>query len=247
MLLERNSENAAAYIGLKVHVETHKTTRAATGQQRIHFLLGPTWQPPQGGKPQPTAKLRAQLSAGSLPPTHPLCRQLLASENRRHFIAYLKDPRLGLRSVDHHGAQRLQHATGSSLPGITAAKDDPAGVFKTKSIRTAIALMTAGHRLLAIEGAGDTSLFYVAHHGPEGTASTLLTTWRTEPILFPPDSVFLLSMAFLQNREILIAHINKMLGRILLEKPNDPKHRSIDLPENASGRTWDKAKKFLLG
>jgi hypothetical protein len=245
MILERNSENAAAYTTLRVHVTPEKTTRATDDTTRVHFILGPTWQPPQGGKPQSLAKLRQHHREGKLSPAHPLCRQLVTSANRVALIRFLADPRTGYRATEKDGIWHITPAPGQGLPGLESVKGTTTGVFKTPNIRTALALITAGHALIAIEGDKASSTFYLHHHGPEGTAAHLLTTWRTAPETMPHDSIFLLSMAFLQNREILISHVNHLLGRVLLQKPNTT--RSILLPENASGRTWDKAKKFLLG
>jgi len=245
MILERNSENAAAYTTLRVHVTPEKTTRASDDTTRVHFLLGPTWQPPEGGKPQSLAKLRQHHREGKLSPQHPLCRQLITSANRVALIRFLADPRLGYHTTETDGIHHITTAPGHGLPGLESIKGTATGVFKTTNIRTAIALITAGHALIAIEGDKSSSTFYLLHHGPEGTAAQLLTAWRSAPETMPHDSIFLLSMAFLQNREILIAHVNHLLGRILLQKPHTT--RSILLPENASGKTWDKAKTFLLG
>jgi hypothetical protein len=247
MILERNSEMAAALIGLKVHVTPEKTILPDSGETRVHFLLSGKWQAPSGGPMHSVAKLRTENRAGKLPATHPLRRQLLTSENRRAFIGFLKSPQNGIRIAPVPGTR--DHAItadpGHGLPGLDSVRNTDIGIFKTHHLRTALALIQEGHRLMAIEGHGSDHVFYLTWEGPAGTATSLMTTWRETPKLLPADSPFLLASAFLQNRDVLVRRVNQLLGRLLLKKPHTT--RQILIPSDASGKTWDKAQKFLLG
>ena len=247
MILERSSEKAAAYATLGVVVEPQKATHSVSEKTKIHFLLGATYNPVSGGPKRPTAELRAAYAKGKLSPTHSLHRLLLTSENRRCFIAYLENPSLGFCTQPHHGATMITYAAGHALPGIQSFSGKLHGAFTTKHLRSAVALITAGHTLLAIDGNNHSRLFYLTHKGPEGTATDLINAWLNQPEILPAESVFLHAIAFLHNREHIVQHVNKLLGKIILAKPHDPRRRSIEIPENASGKTWDKAKKFLLG
>jgi hypothetical protein len=247
MIIERDNETAAALIALQVQVVPEKTTLTLTGETRVHYLLGPKWVDPAGGPPQSVAKLRVAIREKSLPITHPFRRQMVASENRQALVRFMKNPSLGLilSPIVDTNMHALQHADGKGLPGIAAAKT---GVFKTSNIRTALALMTAGHRLLAMESSPTDprySLFYVEYRGSEGLATDLVRQWRDCPETFAPDSAFCLSLAFLQNRDVLIGSVNQLIGRLLLRKEHTT--RQIVIPANASGKTWDKAETFLKG
>jgi hypothetical protein len=247
MIIERDSEKAAAYSTLHCTVTAEKNTLCVGSEEtRVHFVLGPTWKSPEGGALQPIPKLRMELREGKLPATHPLLRQLVTSENRRVFLSFLQQPHLGLHAEEKDGITHLSHRAGQGLPGLEESRKKNQGVFKTANIRTTISLITAGHLPKAIDGNnGQRSQFYLAFDGPTTNAANLVHSWRDAPETLPHDSTFLLSMAFLHNREILLTHVNQLLGRLILRKPNTT--RSIIIPSTASGKTWDEARKFLLG
>lgn len=245
MIIERNTDIAAALSTLHCVVHPEKATEVDGGAKRVHFLLGPTFQLPNSPAKHSVSGFRESLRKNAVPASHPVMRQLLTAENRRAFLDFLAKPHIGLRLVPHEGAHKITHEKGMGLPGKQSVQGSGAAIFKTRSIRSAIALMTAGYALLWIEGPDDRREFYLDNNGPEGSAIELARLWRTEPKMLSADSVFLLAIAFLTNRDVLMQYVEKYIGRLILRKPHTS--RQITIPENASGRTWDKARKFLLG
>lgn len=245
MIIESNTDVAAALSSLHCSVVPEKAKDVASDCQKVHFLLGVTYQKPDSPKKFPVPPLRRALRENTLSPDHPVARQLLAAENRKAVVDFLKRPHVGIRITPRDNGFAILNESGIGLPGKAAIAHTGAVVYKTHSLRTVVSLMTAGHALLWVEGPDDRREFYLDAQGAEGTAMDLMHAWKTAPKSLPSDSGFLLSMAFMTNRDILMRYVSELTGRLILRKPNTT--RQITIPETASGKTWDKARRFLIG
>jgi hypothetical protein len=232
-ITERCTDMAAALGTLGAVITPERVADASSGEKKHYFKVTGAC-----GK-IPAAKVRADYRNGKLPMGHLLRRFFLGFRNRTVLLEWLEKGG-GLHSVKGDDGWELVRGD-RALPGLTYG----AAVFKTQNLKNAVAYISAGYDLLKVEGSWGSFVFYVEARGPEGFAPDMITRWRTHPDSFTNDSIFAAVLQSLVNREKLISLIPDGYGRVLVRRPGT--QRQVVLPEAASKKGWDAARRFLLG
>jgi hypothetical protein len=211
---------ASALGSLGAIVTPERCVDATSGEKRVHFLLSA-----KCGKAN-TARLRADYREGKLAAGHLLRRFFVGFGNREVFLQWLERPDGGLRLEKSADGWKLVGCEGG-LPGVISGQ----AVFRTQNLKVAVAFMTAGYEVLAVEGSWGNFRFLVSATGPEGFAPDVLKQWREAPDSFGDESIFAAVCQGLYNREALISRIPEGYGRIVMRKPGT--QRAVMLPEAA--------------
>jgi hypothetical protein len=236
-ITEKSTDMAAALGTLGAVITPARVIDAATRQDACFFkITGPCL------KNVNPDKLRRDYRAGKLPPGHLLRKCHLAFRNRTAFLTFMSQGG-GIEHVLGPDGWELHLRGTAGLPGIPTGSIEP--MIRSNNLKNVLALITAGHPPMKMEGEPGRFYFTLRSGGPEGMAPQLLHQLRNAPDSFTNDSTLHVAHQALANRERLLKLIPEVLGHIIVKPPVGP--RRVILPQNASPKAWDKAKKFLIG